>query len=236
MLFNVYCLPLTTLIRTYGVLYYVYTDDTQVYVECGKEDSLSAYATLYACINDIKQKEWLFSNFLFLNDRKTALIEYNSNGLNQNNHLVIDTQPCVTNLGCVLDVGLVMSGHAARMCESVYHHLCCIRKIGDCIHMEACNLLVHSLVTSRLDYSNALLRGARDDVIKQLERVQRITAIVVCKKYTNDHSSVTELLWGLHWLPTKARVQYKILLLVYKALNTGTPTLLGSLAYTKVVL
>ena len=99
----------------------------------------------------------------------------------------------------------------------------CIRKIRNCIPMEACKLLVHSLVTSRLDYSNALLCGDRDDVIKQLERVQRIPARVVCKKYTNDHSSVTELLWGLHWLPIKARVQYKILLFVYKALNTGTP-------------
>ena len=236
MLFNVYCLPLTTLIRKYGVSYHVYADDTQVYVECDKNDSSSAYATLYACINDIK--EWLSSNFLLLNDKKTELIEYNSNGLNQNNHLVIgntviDTQTCVTNLGCVLDVGLVMSGHAARMCKSAYHHLRCIRKIRNCIPMEACKLLVHSLVTSRLDYSNALLCGARDDVIKQLERVQRIAARLVCKKYTNDHSSVTELLWGLHWLPIKARVQYKILLLVYKALNTGTPPYLAAMLTRK---
>ena len=70
---------------------------------------------------------------------------------------------------------------------------------------------------------------ARDDAIKQLERVQRIEARVVCKKYTNDHSNVTELLWGLHWLPITARVQYKILLLVYKALNTGTPPYLAAL-------
>ena len=78
--------------------------------------------------------------------------------------------------------------------------------------MEACTLLVHSLVTSRLEYSNALLCGAGDDAIKQLERVQRIAtrARVECKKYTNDHSSVTALLSGLHWLRIKARVQYKI--------------------------
>ena len=49
------------------------------------------------------------------------------------------------------------------------------------------------------------------------------------KRYRNDHSSVTELLWGLHWLHIKARVQYKILLLVYKALNTGTPPYLAAL-------
>ena len=56
MLFNVYCLPLT-LISKYGVSYDVYTDDTQMYVECDKNDSSSAYATLYACINDISHVE-----------------------------------------------------------------------------------------------------------------------------------------------------------------------------------
>ena len=61
--------------------------------------------------------------------------------------------------------------------------------------MEACKLLVHNIVTSRLDYSIALLCDAQNYVIKQLERVQRTAERVVCKKYTNDHSSVTELLW-----------------------------------------
>ena len=113
----------------------------------------------------------------------------------------------MTNLGYVLDVGLVMSGHAARMWKSAYHYLRCIRKIKNCIPMEACTLFVHSLVTSRLHCSNVLLCGARDDVIKQLERVQRTPVRVACKKYTNNHSSVTELLWGLHWLPITSSIQ-----------------------------
>ena len=80
-----------------------------------KNDSSYAYATLCVCINYIK--EWLSSNLLLL---KTEIIEYNTNGLNKNNHLVIgntviDTQPCVTNLGCGLDVDLVMAGYASHM-------------------------------------------------------------------------------------------------------------------------
>ena len=136
----------------------------------------------------------------------------NSNGLNQNNNLVIgntliDTQPCVTNLGSVLDVGLVMSGHAVHMSKLAYHHLRCIREMRSCIPMEAWKLLVHSLVSSRLDYTKALLCGDRDYVIKQLEHIQRIAARVLCKKYTNDHNGLRELLWGLHRLPIKTRVQ-----------------------------
>ena len=55
--------------------------------------------------------------------------------------------------------------------------------------MDACKLLVHTLVMVRLDYCNALLCGAREDVIRQLERLQRQAARVVCKKYKNDHTS-----------------------------------------------
>ena len=38
--------------------------------------------------------------------------------------------------------------------------------------MGAHKLLVHAIMTSRLDSSNDLLCGAPDDVIKQLEREQ----------------------------------------------------------------
>ena len=95
--------------------------------------------------------------------------------------------------------------------------------------MDACKLLVHTLVMVRLDYCNALLCGAREDVIRQLERLRRQAARVVCKKYKNDHTSVTELMWGLHWLPILARIQYKTLLLVYKAFTNGSPTYLAGM-------
>ena len=95
--------------------------------------------------------------------------------------------------------------------------------------MDACKLLVHTLVMVRLDYCNALLCGAREDVIRQLERLQRQAARVVCKKYKNDHTSVTELMWALHWLPIRARIQYKVLLLVYKAFTNGSPTYLADM-------
>ena len=95
--------------------------------------------------------------------------------------------------------------------------------------MDVCKLVVHALVMVRLDYCNALLCGARKDVIRQLERFQRQAARVVCKKYKNDYNSVTVLMWGLHWLPIRARIQYKILLLVYKAFTNGSPTYLADL-------
>ena len=74
-----------------------------------------------------------------------------------------------------------MSMHATRVCKSANYYLHDIRKIRNCIFLDRCKLLV-SLVTVRLDYGNALLCGAIDSVIRQLERVQRQAARVVCKK------------------------------------------------------
>ena len=142
---------------------------------------------------------------------------------------VISSISAATSLGCILDSKLNMSQHVSRVCKSANYYLHCIRKIRNFISMDACKLLVHTLVMVRLDYCNALLCGAREDVIRQLERLQRQAARVVCKKYKNDHTSVTELMWGLHWLPIRARIQYKILLLVYKAFTNGSPTYLADM-------
>ena len=54
--------------------------------------------------------------------------------------------------------------------------------------MDACKLLVHSLVTIRLDYCNAVFGGVRNDVIRQLERVQRRAARVVL--YVQERSDL----------------------------------------------
>ena len=37
-------------------------------------------------------------------------------------------------------------------------------------------------------------------------------------------------MWGLHWLSICARIQYKILLIVYKAFTRGSPTYLADIS------
>ena len=56
-----------------------------------------------------------------------------------------------------------------------------------------------------------------DTRISQLQRIQNACARLVCgvKKY----SHITPVLFSLHWLPVKYRIQFKILLLIYKILH-----------------
>ena len=168
-------------------------------------------------------------NFLPLNDKKTEVVIFRKETIGKQLRIgksAISSRSAVTSLGCILDSKLNMSQHVSRVCKSANYYLHCIGKIRNFISMDVCKLLVHTLVMVRLDYCNALLCGAREDVIRQLERLQRQAARVVCKKYKNDHNSLTELMWGL---PIRARIQYKILLLVYKAFTNGSPTYLADM-------
>ena len=232
-LFNVYSRPLGDVMLKYGISYHMYADDSQLYIDFSSCDEETAMANLQLCIQEIKT--WLRDNFLLLNEKKTEVVKFGREFTG--NHLQIGeasicSSSSATSLGCTLDSSLNMSLHASRVCKSANYYLHCIRKIRNFLTLDACKLLVHSLVTIRLDYCNAVFCGARNDVIRQLERVQRRAARVVCRKY-NDHSSVTELMWGLHWLPIRARIQYKLLLLVHKAFIGGSPPYLADMMITR---
>ena len=69
MLFNMYCLPLTALIRKYGVSYHVYTDDTQLYVECDKTyQSYNRHDTEFCsrCLNFFRILEYIYIRWIYI--------------------------------------------------------------------------------------------------------------------------------------------------------------------------
>ena len=82
----------------------------------------------------------------------------------------------------------------------------------------ALKILVHASVISRIDYANALVYGIAETQLNRLQRLQTCAARLV----TFDIES-TEVLKKLHWIPIRARIKYKILLLTFKALNSLAP-------------
>ncbi len=82
-------------------------------------------------------------------------------------------------------------------------------------------------MTSRLDYCNALLGSCPASSIIKLQIVQNAAARVLTRSRKYDH--ITPILQSLHWLPIKFRINYKILLLAYKALNDLGPAYLTNL-------
>ena len=86
---------------------------------------------------------------------------------------------------------------------------------------------IHAFVTCRLDYCNALLSGYPDKALKKLQLVLNMAARILTRTKKFDH--ITPVLASLHWLPVKAKADFKILLLIYKALHGLDPTYLSDL-------
>ena len=100
-------------------------------------------------------------------------------------------------------------------------HLRNTSRVRRYIPEESCKLVVQSLVTSRLDYSNGLLYGIPKSAVSILQSVQNSAARIVTKTAPREH--ITPVLRELHWLPVDRRIEYKMLLHACKALNGLAP-------------
>ncbi len=88
-------------------------------------------------------------------------------------------------------------------------------------------MLIHAFMTSRLDYCNGLFGGCSARLINKLQMVQNASARVLTSTKKYDH--ISPVMSTLHWLPIKHRIDFKILLITYKALNGLAPQYLSEL-------
>ncbi len=86
---------------------------------------------------------------------------------------------------------------------------------------------MHAYITSRLDYCNSLLIGLPKYLIDDLQMVQNAGARLIVGLRKFDHVSST--LMDLHWLPIEQRVEFKVLLLTYKAIMGEGPVYLSEM-------
>ena len=102
-----------------------------------------------------------------------------------------------------------------------------IGKIRKYLDKPMTEKMINSAVTSRLDYCNSLLYGINGYLVSQLQRCQNNAARIVSLRRKYDH--ITPVLKDLHWLPVEYRINYKILMLAYKAQHDMAPPYLSSL-------
>ena len=112
-------------------------------------------------------------------------------------------------------------------CKACFFHLRNISKIRDCLSPANTEKLVHAFITSKLDSANSLLHGLPTFLIDRLRNVQNSAARIITRTKKYDH--IKPVLKQLHWLPVNQRINYKILLLTYKALNGQAPSYITEL-------
>ena len=96
------------------------------------------------------------------------------------------------------------------------------KRIRKFLIQEATCTIIHSFITSQIDYCNSLMNGLPDNLIKKLQRVQNTAARLVFNLRKYDR--INPALVTLHWLPVKYRIEFKTLLIVFKGLHVKAPT------------
>ena len=118
-----------------------------------------------------------------------------------------------------------------NVCRIAYASLHSISKIRKYLDEVTVKTLVHAFITCKLDNLNSILAGIPDYAMNKLQMVQNNAARLITRTDRRDH--ITGVLVDLHWLPIVARIDYKVLLFVYKALNGIGPSYLSDLLHLK---
>lgn len=115
------------------------------------------------------------------------------------------------------------------MSRSCFFQLRQLRGIRRSVDSHTAAALVHAFVSSRLDYCNSLLSGAPKVVTDVLQKVQNAAARLLVGSCYRQCGLQHILHDQLHWLRITDRIQFKLCLLVYKALHGQAPEYLSEL-------
>ena len=116
---------------------------------------------------------------------------------------------------------MTLNQHITNTCKSAYFLIRRINRIRQYLTDNAVKTLTQPIVISRLDYCNSVCISLPMRSVHRLQLAQNAAARVVKKTPKREH--MTPVLRDLHWFPIIKRVQFKILLLVFKSLHCETP-------------
>jgi len=184
--------------------------------------------------------DWMKGNKLKMNSSKTEHIVFGS-ALQLNKLTIQEIDICgakiekhntIRYLGAYLDDTLSFKEHIKIKCRNAMLNFFKIKSIRKYLTEDATETLVLSLVISHLDYCNVILYGISDSDLSKLQRIQNMCAKLVLNRRRRDSSK--QALYDLHWLPIKARINFKILTYMFNCHTGNAPTYLIELLTPKV--
>ena len=234
-LFTLYTAPIHDIISSYNLCSMFYADDTQIYTSCTPSDRDTALSNITNCLTDIFK--WAAGNKMKVNPAKTEVLHFTSKFAPQPSPPItmtvgdVQVSPSLEarNLGAIMDHHSSLRPHVNNTCRSATAAIHKIGQIRNCLDENSTLTLVHSFVTSRLDFNNGLLGNIANKDIAQLQRVQNIAARITTKARRREN--ISPVLKSLHWLTIDKRIQFKILLLTFKALNGSAPHYISELLH-----
>ncbi len=117
----------------------------------------------------------------------------------------------------ILETNLSFSSHVKAVTKSAYYHLKNIARIRCLFPVMTWRNLFMPLSPAGWIIVMVSSPGLPKKTIRQLQLIQNAAARILTRTRKSEH--ITPVLRSLHWLPVTFRIDFKVLLLVYKSLN-----------------
>ena len=107
-------------------------------------------------------------------------------------------------------------------------------RIGSKLSKDIKLTIVQSYILSKIDYCNSLYSGINQNLVNKLQNILNASARFICRATGTGNNwkrpgTMHHLLFELHLLPVKYRIQYKLALLCFKCIKQCAPSYLSNL-------
>ena len=143
-------------------------------------------------------------------------------GVFLNSKTCIRLSPVAKSLGFRLDSTLSFRQQVKSVKTASFLKLRNIGRMRSFLSTKQMSMLVQALIMSSLDYCNALYYGCAKSIINQLQNIQNRACRIIFGLHRKQ--PVDEKMKSLHWLKVEQRIEFKLCLLIYKALNGLAPS------------
>ena len=189
LLFSLYVQPIDDIIRAHGLFFHHYANDLQIYSHVNLNPSALAAVVqqMEDCLDDIKQ--WMAWNSKCMNDGKTqnlSIVPKSAAALVDGSVIrvgvsTITASRCGRNIGVFIDRHLDMKKQVSQAVSACSFYLRHINQISHFLPKPTKERVINAIITSRLDYCNALLYGTSVVNIACLQRIHNSAARLILR-------------------------------------------------------
>ena len=206
-----------------------FADDTSLYRHCKVKNITPTPKLLESDIENLKT--WSKDTNLVFNEDKTKNILFASSQMSKKHNLndenTYTIKPGQTPnrksrniwkvLGVTFHQNLTWTNHGTSLITDGYSILRTLKKLKRLTPFHVRKLLASSLVLSKIDYGNVMLKNAPAYLIKRIQRLQNSTTGYVLGRYAKEKDVLS-----LNWLPVIERMDFSLSKMAHKATNQET--------------